>query len=79
MAIEGAPVTHTYAGILGPLAFLTAITRGVIHGGSTVSILLTAWCCLLAFSAIGYVLGWVAGQIVADSVRTALLDELEGK
>jgi len=72
-------VAHIYAGILGLLAFLTSLARGALHGGSAESILLRAWCCLLAFAVIGLVIGWVADRIVADSVRGTLLAELEAE
>ncbi len=69
-------MAHIYAGILGPLAFLTAVARGVIHGGGAESVLLGAWFGLLAFSAIGYVAGWIAGRVVAESVRGRIANEL---
>ena len=69
-------MAHTYAGILGPLAFLTALARGMMHGGGTESVLFGAWCCLLAFSVVGYVIGWVAERIVADSVHGRIAAEL---
>ena len=65
-----------YAGILGPLAFLTCLARGLIHGGGTETVLLTAWCSLLVFAAIGGVIGWVAERIVEDSVRGRISAEL---
>jgi hypothetical protein len=69
-------VTHVYAGILGPLAFLTSLARGVMHGGGTESVLFGAWCSLLAFAAVGYVIGWVAGKTVEESVRGRITAEL---
>jgi hypothetical protein len=55
---------------------MTTIARGLVHGGGTMSTLLTAWCCLLAFSAMGYVVGRVAESIVEDSVRSRITAEL---
>ena len=69
-------MAHVYAGILGPLAFLTVVARGFIHGGGPMSTLFTAWCGLLAFSAIGYVVGRLAAWIVEDSVRSRIAAEL---
>ncbi len=69
-------MAHSYAGILGPLALLTCLARGLIHGGSTETVLLTAWCSLLVFAAIGGVIGWVAERIVEDSVRGRISAEL---
>lgn len=65
-----------YAGILGLLAFLTSSVRGLLHGGEVESVLLTAWLSLLAFAAIGGVVGWVAGRIVEESVRARIKDAL---
>jgi len=61
------------------LAFLTSLARGALHGGSANSILLSAWCWLLAFAAGGYVIGWLAERIVADSVRGQILAELDAE
>jgi len=69
-------VAHVYAGILGPLAFLTSLARGVMHGGGIESVLWTAWCSLLVFSAVGYAIGWVADWIVEDAVRGRISAEL---
>ena len=69
-------MAHVYAGILGPLAFLTSLARGIMHGGGTESVLWTAWCSLLAFAAAGYVIGWVAGKTVEESVRGRISAEL---
>lgn len=69
-------MAHVYAGILGPLAFLTSVARGVMHDGGTESVLLGAWCSLLAFAAVGYVIGWVAGKTVEESVRGRIKAEL---
>ena len=65
-----------YAGILGPVAFLTSLANGAIHGGTVESTLLVAWCSLLAFTVIGYVIGWIAGWIIEDSVKAAVSAQL---
>ena len=62
-------MAHIYAGILGPLAFLTSLARGAIRGGGVEGVLWTAWAALLLFAVVGYVVGWVAERIVEDSVR----------
>lgn len=69
-------VARIYAGILGPLAFLTALARGAMHGQSTEPILWTAWCSLLIFALVGYVIGGLAGLIVDQSVSETVLAEL---
>ena len=65
-------MAHIYAGILGPLAFVTSLARGAIHGGGVEGVLWTAWAGLLAFAAVGYIVGWVAERIVEDSVRGSI-------
>jgi hypothetical protein len=69
-------VAQLYCGILGLLSFLTTLFRGWIHGGDAESILRTAWLNLLLFSAIGLVIGWIAGRIVEESVNARLAAEL---
>ena len=69
-------MARTYAGILGPLALVTALVRGLIHATETDTVLLTAWSSLLVFAAVGYVIGWVAGKTVEESVRGRILAEL---
>jgi hypothetical protein len=55
---------------------LASVTRGLIHGSSTESVLLTAWCSLLVFACVGYVVGRMAGWIVEESVRATVVAEL---
>ena len=69
-------MAHLYAGILGLLAFLTSVVRGMIHDSAVGSVLWLAWLSLLAFGVIGYVVGWLAERIVEDSVRGRILAEL---
>ena len=68
-----------YAGILGPLAFLTALARGVVHAGGSEAVVRTAWCCLLGFAAGGYVIGRLAEWTVADSVASRLAAEMAAR
>jgi hypothetical protein len=72
-------VAQTYGGILGLVAFLTTLARAWIHGGDTESILWASWLSLLLFSIVGLFIGWIAGIIVEDSVRTRLAAELHAK
>ncbi len=59
----------TYAGTLGPIAFVTMLARGIINGSSADHVLLAAVVCLVAFAGIGYITGRVADQIVLESVK----------
>ena len=69
-------MAHTYAGILGPLAFLTSLARGAVHGGPVESVLLAAWCSLLVFAPVGYVIGRLAQRIIEESVSATISAEL---
>ncbi len=66
----------SYAGILGPVAFLTMMGRGFLNDQPVESTLVAAWLSLLAFAAIGYIVGKLAGQIIEDSVRAEVVAEL---
>ena len=74
-----------YGGILGLLAFQTILLRGWFHRGDLQSTLWTAWLGLIAFAAVGLVIGRVAGQIVRESVigrvnaELAAQEEIEKK
>ncbi len=69
-------MARIYAGILGPLALLTCVARGMLHGSGVESTLLSAWFSLLVFSAIGYVIGRLAEWIVDESVGAVVQAEL---
>ena len=61
-----------YAGILGLLAFLMIVARGLTRGAGVETTLLAAAFHLFLFAFIGYIVGQLASWIVLDSVRTKL-------
>ena len=61
-------MARIYAGILGPIAFLTTLARGFLLGEGAESMLFMAWCALWCFAAAGYVVGWIGDQTVELSV-----------
>lgn len=67
---------RAFAGILGPLALVTVIARGLLHGAAVEATLTTGWLVLIAFAAIGYVIGELAGWTVDDSVRARFTAEM---
>jgi hypothetical protein len=69
-------VAQTYAGFLGLVAFVVAIADGWIHGAGPQTALFRAWLSLLAFTAIGYAIGAVAGQVIDDAVRSRVAAQL---
>jgi hypothetical protein len=71
-------VARTYAGILGPLALVTYLVRGLIHAHHADAILFGAWVSLVVFAALGYVIGWIAGRAVEESVAARIAGEPAG-
>jgi len=69
-------VAQAYAGILGPLAMLITLARGLLHGEAAEPVLLAAWLSLLAFAAAGYLIGWLAQRIVEEAVSSRIAAEL---
>jgi hypothetical protein len=69
-------VARIYAGILGPLAMLTALARGAIHGDAAETVFLSAWCWLLALAAVGSGIGWIAQRTIEESVSSQVAEEL---
>ncbi len=69
-------MARTYAGILGSLALLTSLARGFLHAQSTDTMLLTAWCSLMVFAAVGYVVGGIAARTVEESVIATVQSRL---
>jgi len=68
-----------YAGILGPVAFVTTLARGLIDAVAAEPTLKIATLCLFAFAGIGYVAGQIAELVVGESVRARFQDELEAR
>ena len=68
-----------YAGILGPLAFVTVMARSLIERGAAGSTLQTATVCLLAFAILGYIAGQIADLVVLDSVRVRFESEMRSQ
>jgi hypothetical protein len=69
-------VGRSYAGVLGPVAFVTMIARGVLGGGGSQTTLLHAWVALLLFASLGHVIGALASWIVQESVQDQVAAEL---
>ena len=68
-----------YAGILGSLAFVLILARGLFDGGSAGSTLCTAGVSLLLFAAVGYLCGRVADQVLWESVKRRFQDEMHAR
>ena len=72
-------MARQYAGILGLLALMVSLMRGIFAGGANEATLWTAWLSLLAFAVLGAVNGWLAERIVRESVSSQILSELQDK
>lgn len=72
-------MARQYAGILGLLALMVSLMRGIFAGGASEATLWTAWLSLLAFTVLGAVIGWLAERIVRESVSSQILSELQDK
>ena len=68
-------VGRTYAGVLGPLAFFTVLVRGLGHGAGVEATLVAAMVGLIAFSALGSIVGQLADWIVRESVWSRIETE----
>lgn len=69
-------MARLYAGILGLLAFLTSLIRGMVHSYGVESTLWSACLGMALFAVVGVVLGGIARWIVEDSVNSRLTAEL---
>jgi hypothetical protein len=63
-------VGQKYAGVLGTLACLLAIARGMLAGAGMESTMAAAIASLFGFAAAGWLAGRVAETLVEQSVRT---------
>jgi hypothetical protein len=69
-------MAHTYAGILGLLAMLVVIARGIKNGAGVEGTLFEAFVGLAAFTLVGFVLGKLADHAIQDSVTQQMEREL---
>jgi hypothetical protein len=69
-------VGRAYAGILGPVALVTVLAREWFSGGGASTKLFHAWLALVAFSALGGIIGYLAGRLVDDSVGAQISAEM---
>lgn len=63
---------RTYAGVLGTLAMVTVVARGLIHGSGVEVTLKTACLCMFLFAAIGWIVGCLADQVIEEAARRRL-------
>jgi hypothetical protein len=72
-------VARQYAGILGLVAFVTVVVRGIAGGDGAHGTILTAVLSMFAFAAIGSIAGTIAEGIVRDAITAKMLAEVEGR
>ena len=68
-----------YAGILGALAFLTVVGRGLIDGGGAETTLRIAVTSLFVMAVVGVIVGRLAAWFVEESIRWQVRAELEAR
>jgi len=66
----------TYAGILGTLASTVVLLRSVKEGGAVEPAVVASLVGLIAFAALGFVVGRLALASIEESVRRRLRDSL---
>lgn len=69
-------MSRAYAGILGPVAFLTVLAREFSSSAGASTMLFHAWLALVAFAVLGSIIGHLAGRLVEDSVRAQMAAEV---
>jgi hypothetical protein len=69
-------VGRTYAGVLGCLAFATVVVHGAIHQAGIEATVLRAVGTMMGFGVLGFMLGSVAENVVEESVRAKMAQEL---
>ena len=68
-----------YAGILACIAFFSVIVRGLLNRSAVDQTMLLAVLSLIAFGAVGYVVGWLADRTVTDAVFSKIDAELSAQ
>lgn len=67
---------RTYAGVLGCLAFATVLVHGAIHHAGLEATVVRAVGMMVGFAVVGFLLGSVAQNVVEESVRARMAQEL---
>jgi tetrahydromethanopterin S-methyltransferase subunit C len=67
---------RTYAGILGVIAFLTVLVRGLIDGRSAETIMQAAVTSLVIMAVVGAIVGRLAAWLIEDTIRWQIHREL---
>ena len=65
-----------YAGVLGWVALVTMIARGLVHQGDAGNTMLYATAAMFTFAGIGWIAGSIAESTVAESVRRQFDEEV---
>ena len=66
-----------YSGVLACVALCLAITRGLVIGLSSNEILTQCLWFFFAFAIVGYIIGFTAERVVAESLETKFRDEVQ--
>jgi len=66
---------RAYAGILGPVAFVTVIVRAAIHGGDASQAVAAALVALGVFALLGLILGTIAERVIREAIEMRFRDQ----
>lgn len=67
---------RNYAGILGVIAFLTVLGRGLVGGDTVATTMRVAVCSLAAMAVVGAIIGRLGAWLVEESIRWRIHQEL---
>lgn len=70
-------MAQIYAGVLGPLAFISALAHGALAGFELTDCLIRGWVALVVFTLLGFVIGHIARNVVDEDFRKRVTTELE--
>jgi len=70
-------MAQMYAGVLGPLALITALAHGWATNLAINDCLIRGWLALVAFTLLGFAIGHVAQNVVDEDFRKRVESELE--
>jgi hypothetical protein len=69
-------MARRYAAALGLLAFTAVLIRAAVSNAAWTPALSQAIECLIVFTIVGAIVGWVAEQIIDDALRTSISEEI---
>jgi hypothetical protein len=72
-------MARSYSAVLGFLGFAAAVARGFVEAQTANEMVWQAVLNLVAFGAVGLVVGWIAQWTVDDSIRSQLATQMQAR